>query len=158
MWTEEWIEAFWVSKGQFNLELNQREASHGFHIFRTCRNYFHITIFSLISFLLINKQPKWRISSCVLCWNWFTYIRKCLCKSTYKAKMDQEVSEASGMLQILLDPFLLCRYFCTNTFSYFTTEVRSWKLLTIDIEGFVLNVMWSLDSPLNKYLRFWNFL
>ena len=34
------------------------------------------------------------------------------------------------------------------------SEVSGWKLLTIAVEGFVLDAMWSLDSPLNKYLRF----
>ena len=58
----------------------------------------------------------------------FIYIRKYSCKSICKAKMNQEASEAS--------------------------EVSGWKLLTIAVEGFVLDAMWSLDSPLNKYLRF----
>ena len=26
-------------------------------------------------------------------------------------------------------------------------EVSDWKLLTIDLKGFILDVMWSLDSP-----------
>ena len=40
----------------------------------------------------------------------------------------------------------------------FTAEVSGWKLLTIDVEGLVLDVTWPPDLPLNKYLRFWNFL
>ena len=51
--------------------------------------------------------------------------------------MDQEASEASGM-------------------ELFTAEVSSLKLLTIGVEGFVLDVMWSLDLSLNNCLRFWN--
>ena len=53
--------------------------------------------------------------------------------------MDQEASEASGM-------------------QLFMAEVSDLKLLTIDVEGFVRDVMWYLDLPLNKYLRFWIFL
>ena len=63
------------------------------------------------------------------------YIRKCLCNTIWKPEVDQEASEASGM-------------------EFFMVEVRGWKLLTIDMEGLVLDVMWSLDSPLNKSLRF----
>ena len=40
----------------------------------------------------------------------------------------------------------------------FRAEVSGWKLLAIDVEGFVLDVIWSLDLLLNKYQRFWNFL
>ena len=40
----------------------------------------------------------------------------------------------------------------------FMAEVSSWKLFTIAVEGFALDVMWSLDSPLNEYLRFWNLI
>ena len=29
----------------------------------------------------------------------------------------------------------------------FMAEVSDWKLLTIDLKGFILDVMWSLDSP-----------
>ena len=46
------------------------------------------------------------------------YVRKCLCK----AEVDQETSEASGM-------------------ELFMAEVSGWKLLTISVEGFVLDVM-----------------
>ena len=49
------------------------------------------------------------IYSCVLCWNWFTYIKKCLCESICKAEVGQEASEASGM-------------------QFFTAEVSDWKL------------------------------
>ena len=85
---------------------------------------------------------------------WFTYIRTCLRKSICEAEVDTEslsslqsiwsiweasekVSEASGI-------------------ELFTAEVSNWKLLTIDVEGFVLDVMWSFDLLLNMYLRFWN--
>ena len=47
--------------------------------------------------------------------------------------MDQEASEAFGM-------------------QLFTAEVSGWKLLTTDVEGFVLDVMWPLDLPLNIYV------
>ena len=67
-----------------------------------------------------------------------TYIKKCFCKNICKAEVDQS-SEASGM-------------------ELFTAEVSGWKLLASDVEGFVLDVMWSLDLPLNKYLRFQDFL
>ena len=59
--------------------------------------------------------------------------KKCLCKSIFKAEVDQEPSEASGM-------------------QLFMAEVSSWKLLTIDVEDFALDVMWSLDFLLNMYL------
>ena len=48
--------------------------------------------------------------------------------------MDQEASEASGM-------------------ELFMAEVSGWKLLINDVEAFVLDVMWSLNSSINKYLR-----
>ena len=31
----------------------------------------------------------------------------------------------------------------------FMAEVSGWKLLTVDVEGFVLDVMWFLDLPLS---------
>ena len=90
-----------------------------------------------ISFFQVNIG-EW-IYSCVLCWNWFTYIRKCLCKSICKVEVDQEASEASWM-------------------ELFTAEVSDWKLLTIDVEDFVSDVTWYLDLSLNKYYYVsWNF-
>ena len=49
-----------------------------------------------------------------------------------KVEVDQEASETSWM-------------------ELFTAEVSGWKLLTIDVEGFVSDVTWYLDLSLNKY-------
>ena len=50
------------------------------------------------------------------------YISKCLCKSISKGEVEKEESEASGM-------------------ELFMAEVSGWKLLTIAVEGFVLDVI-----------------
>ena len=55
-----------------------------------------------------------------------------------QSRSNQKAFEASGM-------------------ELFMAEVSGWKLLTVDVEGFLLDVMWFLDLPLSKYLCFWSF-
>ena len=139
-WTEAWIVAFWVNNGQIKSRTEPKalpltDFTYPGLAELTSRLQFPVW---LVFLFIKNNLGEW-ISSCVFYWYWFTYIRKRLCKSISKAEMDHKASEASEM-ELLL------------------AEVSGWKMLTIDVEGFFLGAMWSLDSPLNKNLRFWNFL
>ena len=51
LWTEKWIEAFWVSNSQIKLRIESEGVVSRISHTRTCRNYLQITIFSLISSL-----------------------------------------------------------------------------------------------------------
>lgn len=114
--------------------MNQREHSQGYHISITCRNYFQVTIFSLISFRFYQKISYVYVYFLVL------YNEIDLMLEKIYAKICENTSGSKNPE--------------TSRMEFFLTYFSGLKLLTIAREGMVLDMMWSLNSLLNEYLRF----